>query len=350
MDVTVCVRDTGPGIPAEDAAHIFEPFYRGTFGARRNENGSGLGLSISRQFIQMHKGEMWLETEVGVGSAFFFRLPLQPLPTMMSGADRWLMEEWRWHERTQPSHLPSQPPVARALICDADADLHAAFARFDDGILYDRVASLSEAAQELGRLPAQKLILNAASPRLLVEQMTGAQQLWPDLPVIGCCLPPRQDHALAAGAAGQLLKPITHAELNAVVDRIDPPPRTVLVVDDDDDARRLFTRMLVADHPQLRVITAAAGAEAIDLLRRDPPDLMLLDIMLPDMDGWQVLAIKAESESLRAIPVFLLSAQDPNSEPLATSIIAVSMGETIPFHKLLRCAEIIPRLLQENRE
>lgn len=348
--VTVCVRDTGPGIPPEEAAHIFEPFYRGTFGARRNESGSGLGLSISRQFIQMHKGEMWLESQIGVGSAFFFSLPTQPIPQVMSSADRWLMEEWRWHERTQPANLPDEPATPRVLICDSNPDLQAAFARFDDRAIYDRVESLDEAAQEMGRCPAQRLIVNAASPRLLVEQMNSAQQIWPDLPIIGCCLAPKLGDALAAGACGQLLKPITHADLNAIVDQIEPTPRAVLVVDDDADARRLFSRMLTAEHPELRVTTASNGADAIEKMRSDAPDLVLLDIMLPEMDGWQVLAAKAEDATIRAIPTFLLSAQDPNSEPLSTGIIAVGMGETIPFHKLLRCAEIIPRLLQVSRE
>ncbi|MBX2999120.1 MAG: hybrid sensor histidine kinase/response regulator [Caldilineaceae bacterium] len=348
--VTVCVRDTGPGIPPEEAAHIFEPFYRGTFGARRNDSGSGLGLSISQQFIQMHKGQMWLKSSVGVGSAFFFSLPLQPLAHIQSGAERWLLEEWRWHERTQPSAATNEPATPRILICDANPDLQAAFARFDDKIIYDRVESLAEAVEEMGRLPAQSLIINAASPRLLLEIMNRAQQIWPDLPVIGCCLAPKLGHALAAGALGQLLKPITHADLNAIVDQIDPLPRTVLVVDDDADARRLFSRMLTADHPDLRVVTASTGGEAIEKMYTHAPDLVLLDIMLPDMDGWQVLAAKVENETLRPIPTFLLSAQDPNSEPLATAIIAVGMGEKIPFHKLMRCAEILPLLLQQSRE
>jgi CheY-like chemotaxis protein len=134
------------------------------------------------------------------------------------------------------------------------------------------------------------------------------------------------------------------------VDQIDPPPRTVLVVDDDADARRLFSRMLTADHPHMQVVTASTGTEALEKMHTDAPDLVLLDIMLPDMDGWQVLATKMESEAIRLIPTFLLSAQDPNSEPLSTSIIAVGMGETIPFHKLMHCAEIIPLLLQQSRE
>ncbi|MEZ4833192.1 MAG: hybrid sensor histidine kinase/response regulator [Caldilineaceae bacterium] len=349
LDVTVCVRDTGPGIPAEDAAHIFEPFYRGTFGARRNESGSGLGLSISRQFIQMHQGEMWLESEVGVGSAFFFRLPLlQPMPSVV-GAERWLVEDWGWRERTEPANLPEDAAKPRVLIIDETDDLQQAFARFHDQIVYDRVATLAEAATDLARLPAQMLIVNAASMRLLYEQAAEARRIEPLLPVVGCCLTPKLSQALAAGAVGQLLKPITHAELNAVLHEMEPSPRRVLVVDDDEDARRLFKRMLTADRPNLHVSTAGTGSEALQQMREVVPDLVLLDIMLPDMDGWQVLKTKMADPAIRAIPTYLLSAQDPNQEPLSTRVITLQMGESLPFHTLLRFVEVMPALLGQEK-
>ncbi len=346
FDVTVCVRDTGPGISTEDAAHIFEPFYRGTFGARRNESGSGLGLSISRQFIQMHKGEMWLESTLGEGSAFCFRLPLlQPIGSAMAGAERWLVEDWRWHERSEPANLPGELDKPRVLIVDDTDELQQAFGRFHDQVIYDRVCSLEEAAVDLARMPAQMMVVNAASARLLQDRMAQAQQIDPALPVIGCCLSPKLSQALTAGAAGQLLKPITHAELNNVLARLEPAPQTVLVVDDDADARRLFSRMLRANRPHLRVMTADDGAEAIRQMRMAAPDLVLLDIMLPDMDGWQVLEIKMGDEALRAIPTYFLSAQDPHNEPLSTQAISVGRGEPLPFRALLRCVELIPALL-----
>lgn len=344
--VTVGVRDTGPGIPAEEAAHIFEPFYRGAFGARRNEIGSGLGLSISRQFIELHDGKIWLESTVGMGSAFSFRLPLQSAPAVANGPQRWLSEAWSWYERTRPTQLPDQPAQARGLICDATGDLQAALTRFNDQMSYERVASLAEAATTLAHFPAEFLLINAPMPRLLVEQMSQAQQLWRDLPVIGCCLPPRLSNVLAAGALGQLLKPVTRTDLAAMLAQCEPLPQTTLLVDDDADGRRLFRRMLIACHPQMRVVTAANGAEALAKMASEAPDLVLLDIILPDMDGWEVLSIKAQRADLRAIPVVLLSAQDPNQEPLATHLLTVALGEPIPFAKLLRFTQLMPRLLR----
>ena len=343
--LTVCVRDTGPGIAPEDAAHIFEPFYRGTFGARRNENGSGLGLSISKQFIEMHSGRMWLESTLGEGSAFYFSLPITALPLPAGGADRWLLDEWRWHVRDQAANLPQKIVKPRVIICDANTDLCDAFSRFDDQAEYVRVASLVEAVGVVAEFPAHSLILNDASPRLLLEMLAEARQKWPDLPVMGCSLPPRLGHALAAGASGQLLKPITRTELAAVIGQVQPKPRTVLVVDDDGDTRRLFARMLVAIDETLRVVSAADGQEALAQMRAEQPDLVLLDVKLPEMDGWQVLAAKALDDALRPIPVFLLSAQDPGDEPLSSQILVAAAGERTPFYKLLRAAQVIPLLL-----
>lgn len=344
--VVLCVRDTGPGIAAEDAAHIFEPFYRGTFGARRNEGGSGLGLSICKQFIEMHDGKMWLESTVGVGSAFFFSLPITTIPTPLSGADRWLVEEWPWHARAEPAQLPTATHRPRVLLCDANTDLHDACVRFDDGKEYLRVDSWEMAIEMARQTPLHAVIVNGASPRVLLEGVTQTAQAAPDLPVLGCWFPPKLDHALAAGASGQLLKPVTRAELAARVAEVVPAPRTILVVDDDDDARRLFSRMLLASFATLRVVTARTGADALSVMQQEAPDLVLLDIMLPDMDGWQVLARKQADERLCRIPAILLSAQDPGDEPLSSRVLVAALGDRIPFAKLLRCMEVIPALLR----
>ncbi len=343
--ITFCVRDTGSGIPPEEAAHIFEPFYRGTFGARRNESGSGLGLSISKQFIEMHDGKMWLRSEIGVGSAFYFSLPLTPMGLALGNADRWLLEDWRWRERNEPANLPQNNAKARVVICDANPDLHDAFSRFNDQVEYLHIYALDDLGDEWGSV--QTLAINAASPRLLLESVEAARRLSADLPVLGCCLPPKMAQAIAAGATGQTLKPITRQGLETIVRSIQPAPRRILVVDDDADARRLFSRMLMAIVPDLCVESASTGGEALEKMASFGPDLVLLDIMLPDMDGWQVLAAKRQDERLRDIPVYLLSAQDPNHEPLTSPVIVTALGERTPFAKLLQCSEIIPAILRQ---
>jgi signal transduction histidine kinase len=95
-EVTVSVADTGPGIPPRDAERIFEPFSQGTSPAALRKGGSGLGLSISKQFVEMHDGRLWLESRVGEGSTFAFTLPLSPLAGPIAGPGRWNRRGGGW--------------------------------------------------------------------------------------------------------------------------------------------------------------------------------------------------------------------------------------------------------------
>ena len=142
---------------------------------------------------------------------------------------------------------------------------------------------------------------------------------------------------------------VARADLQEAIRAVGKPVRRILVVDDDPDVLRLFTRMLhscdeAADGP-LEVVTASGGEEALDRLRSDPPDLVLLDIIMPQVDGWQVLELKGRDEMIRNIPVVLVSAQDPREQPLASQALLATMGKGLPLSKLLRCSLEISALL-----
>ena len=169
----------------------------------------------------------------------------------------------------------------------------------------------------------------------------------PGTPIIACCVPARVERAASLGALGHLVKPITRADLERAIQTIDHPPRRVLLVDDDPDALALFGEMLHVCDSALEVVTASSGQEALEQLRRDPPDLMLLDIVMPDMDGWQVLASMSQQEGIPEVPTFVISAQDPIDQPLKSEFLWVSMDEGLSLNKLLGCSLAISRLLLE---
>jgi CheY-like chemotaxis protein len=110
---------------------------------------------------------------------------------------------------------------------------------------------------------------------------------------------------------------------------------------------QLFTRMLYTCDDQLEIITATSGAQALEKLRASRPDLMLLDIVMPDMDGWQVLAAKRQDEELWDIPVIILSAQDPADQPMASRVLLATLGEGLSLSKLLRCSQTLLTLLRQ---
>jgi len=171
----------------------------------------------------------------------------------------------------------------------------------------------------------------------------------PDTPVIGCAVSPQLDRALKVGAVDYLTKPVTRPVLEEAIRAVGKPVRRVLVVDDDPDALQLFTRMLQTCDGALEVVTASSGEQALAELRGSPPDLVLLDIIMPEVNGWQVLATKSQDDAIKDIPVILVSAQDPREQPLASRALLATMGEGLSLSKVLRCSlELSALLLQPD--
>jgi CheY-like chemotaxis protein len=344
--ILVSVTDTGPGIPPEDMDMIFEPFYQDKRPPLRQKGGSGLGLSISRRFIKLHGGRMWLESELETGTSFFFTLPVSLPLDHPARPGHWIKQDWVWREpafRTDPEGSSDQLVRPRVVICDETETLYSTFTHYSDRIDFVDAKSLSQATNSLAQCPAHALVLNIAAPQDLWPSVQLATQQIPDTPIIGCSVPRLAQQAMDAGALGHLTKPVTRADLENVLRTVGKPVRKVLVVDDDSDALELFGRMLRLCG--VEVATASSGAQALDELRRAPPDLMLLDIVMPDMDGWQVLEAIAHDQGRADVPTIFVSAQDPADRLPASRLVLAAMGEGVPLRKLLRCSLQLSTLL-----
>jgi CheY-like chemotaxis protein len=346
QEITARVTDTGPGISPENTKKVFEPFYQGMDNRRwHDQGGSGLGLSISKQFIELHHGRIWLESEPGVGSTFCFELPISPLTSPVTGPGSLVSEDWVWLERTSWPKVPKLPYQERLVICDETSNLFSLLTHYSDEIEFVDTKSLSQAIQELKNCPAHAVILNTASPNKLEPLVERARQEIPDTPIIGCSLPPQVDYALDVGAVDYLVKPITRAGLEEAIQKVDTPVQRVLVVDDNPDIRQLFTRMLSIYDDTLEIVTASSGEEALNELSSRPPDLVLLDIMLPDIDGWQILEYKGQNEAIRNIPVIVISTQSPAEQSMTSDVLLATIGQGLSVSKLLRCSLQFSKLL-----
>ena len=143
------------------------------------------------------------------------------------------------------------------------------------------------------------------------------------------------------------LLPNWRSELVEAIRGIGKPVKRILIVDDDPDVLQLWTRMLNSCDDALEIVAALSGEEALAQLRAGPPDLVLLDILMPDVDGWQVLELKRQDEAICDIPVVLVSAQDPTERPPASEALLVTIGEGISLNKLFHCSlEVSARLLK----
>jgi signal transduction histidine kinase/CheY-like chemotaxis protein len=346
--VLVSVTDTGPGVSPEDAKRVFEPYYQGVGTGQQGKGGSGLGLSISERFIKLHGGQMWLESEPGSGSAFFFTLPILEPTEHLIPPGHHIRADWVWHERafrTNQVISPDQLVRPRVIICDDTGTLHPAFTHYSDEIEFVDIQSLSQAVSELQRCPCHALVLNTAGCEDPFPLVGTAVRKAPDTPVIACSVPQPVQPAMDAGAVGHLVKPVTRDDLKEALRSLGKPVRHILVVDDDPDTLELFSRMLHMCDSELNVVTASSGEQALDELHRTSPDMMLLDIVMPEVDGWSVLEAIEQDEGIADVPTFFVSAQDPADQPPVSGFFLATMDGGLPLSRLLRCSLEVSKLL-----
>ncbi len=147
------------------------------------------------------------------------------------------------------------------------------------------------------------------------------------------------------GVAGYLVKPISRRALLDALERLPGNPKTILLVEDDAEALQLFWRMLRSSGRGYNVLTARDGKQALDRLAEGRPDAILLDLMMPQMDGLSFLKARAEDPALRSIPTIVVSARDPTSELVAADTLAIGYGGGLTVSQVLACVEGVSRIL-----
>ncbi|MDI7277893.1 MAG: response regulator, partial [Anaerolineae bacterium] len=346
--VLIDVADTGPGIEPEDAERIFEPFWQSRNQPWRDRDGSGLGLSISKQLVELHGGRIWVESRVGVGTVFHVELPVAEQPEHVRRPGLWIREDWPWKEaafRGARAASTEELTRPRVVVWDRTASLSPEWARYADVAEFVEAADLAGALRLLVECPAHAVLLNATSVDELARTADALRRESPTTPIVGGALVPPVARAQEAGALGHLVKPVTHSDIARAVQGAGRPVRRVLVVDDDPEVCRLLTRMLHACDQALEVQAVGSGAEALAQMRLAPPDLVLLDIVLPDVTGWEVLEQVHHDEGLAQVPVYMVSAQDPVEQPPVSSYLLAALGGGLTVRRWLNCALGLSALL-----
>jgi signal transduction histidine kinase/CheY-like chemotaxis protein len=348
-DVVVSVADTGPGIAVEDQKRLFEPFQQLDASIRRRHGGSGLGLSISRRFVEMHGGKMWLESEVGVGTTIVFSLPLEAPPAAALAQDdvkRWFSpyDEYEYRARTRRSRAPAPGLTAHYVLLEEGQTLQQLFSRYMDDVAITRVPDVDQARQVIDCSPARALVVNAPVPRdradhgQLVDLPYGT-------PTVTCWVPGEDEAAKRLGVVRYLVKPVTGKTLLRTLEDLGRETKTVLLVDDEPEALQLFSRVLSSSHRDYRILQATSGRRALGLMRQRQPDVLLLDLIMPGLDGFQVLQQKAQDPSIRDIPVVVVSSRDPTNQPIVSDSLMVTRGGGLSARDLLACIQAISEAL-----
>ncbi|MDP9316181.1 MAG: PAS domain S-box protein [Chloroflexota bacterium] len=311
--VRVDVQDTGIGLSPDEQQRIFDKFYRAKHQSTREIGGTGLGLSITEALVRLHGGEIFVTSEPGRGSTFSFTLPV---------ADGEIKTE---------THVPLVKPSGRILVIDDDPDIAHLIQRYLERAGYHvLIGHTAEEGVNMAQMERPDLItLDIMLPN--VDGFTALAWLkqdprTTDIPVMLMSILPDIGRGRLVGAVDYLIKPVhKHALLNRIGQILADTRANVLVVDDDQDVREMLAQML--SQAGYRVITATDGSEALDLVRHTLPQLALVDVKMPHVDGITVLRELRANERTRDLPVIMMTATPGSLED--SRQVVEALGSTI---------------------
>ena len=313
--VTFSVSDTGIGMTPAQQQKLFQPFMQADASTTRKYGGTGLGLVITQQFCEMMGGSIQAESQTGQGTTFTIRLPApgQDLRSeLLSQAIQ--SETYAGSAVTMASTIG----VSTILVIDDDPAVRDIMQRFLTREGFDVITSMS--GQEGLRLAREQspdmILLDVRMPNLNGWEVLSRLKSDPDLaniPVIMVTVEEDQSLGCALGAVDYLLKPIDYDRLLTLLQpyRLNSTP-SVLVVEDNPDNREMLSRQLAK--VGWRVLEAENGLEALKLMQRDRPSIILLDLMMPEMNGFEFIQALRQNPKWRSLPVIVLTAKDLSIE------------------------------------
>lgn len=303
--VTVEVHDTGLGIPPAEQALIFDEFGRSERSIQHGYGGLGLGLAVCRRLVALHGGTIGVRStgKEGEGSTFYFTLPTIPPPA-----------------QTEATACRSQAQKGVLLLTAAPETTHPLAEQLRQrGIPVDVMAPASGWLEKVAALGPGAVVADAGLAAGQGWQMMTALRHHPATREIPLLLYVQVGEGAAVLELQHLIKPFGYDDLKRTLDRCLALPsqaptatsdvHTILVVDDDADTVEMHARLVQTHLPHSRVLKARGGREALEMLRRERVDLVLLDLLMPDVDGFAVLAAMREMPSTRHVPVVVLTGQ-----------------------------------------
>jgi PAS domain S-box-containing protein len=303
----ICVHDTGIGISAPDMDRLFQPFVQIDSSLSRQFQGTGLGLALVRKLAVLHGGAVGLRSRSGAGSSFSVWLPCDaPAAAAPSEA-----------VRPAPSAPDGEPPLVLVV---EDDDRAADLIRVQlerDGCRVARAASAEAALEMLQELQPDLITLDVLLPGIdgweLLVRLKRDHALAP-IPVVMLSIVADSGRGLSLGAVEVLQKPVLSRDIHQVLEQLGLLAAAaagrrfdVLVADDDPQALELVTTQI--EQFNCRALAAHGGVEAVEMARRHRPDLIVLDLMMPDLNGFEVVEQLQRDAATALIPIIVLTAK-----------------------------------------
>jgi CheY-like chemotaxis protein/anti-sigma regulatory factor (Ser/Thr protein kinase) len=309
--VELSVSDTGIGIRPEHQAAIFEEFRQVQENQGAVKEGTGLGLAISRRLIEEQGGKIWVESEPGKGSVFHF--------TVLSA-----MAKPKRAVSTIPPPIPAAGRKPLVLVVDDEAPARELLLSYLEPAGYATViaTSGSEALEKARNLRPDAITLNMLTPskngwEVLFELKSSPETS--HIPVVIVSVVDKRKMGFALGACEYLLKPVDRELLIRVLrSNVGPPEKAterILIAEDDETTLQFLSQSLQGEGYD--VLLARNGREAEEILSSRPVSALLLDLAMPEVDGFEVLHFVHQRSELREIPVFVLTGKELGSDEIA---------------------------------
>ena len=339
------VSDTGIGMTAEQLTKLFEDFSQADQSTARRYGGTGLGLAITRRLCRMMGGDVTVTSEAGKGSTFTVRLPI-------AASDE---------DKAEEVAIASRDPAVVGncvLVIDDDATARELIANHlrEEGFAVVTAAGGRDGLKLAEELHPLAITLDVIMPDIdgwtVMAALHGNPAL-ADIPVVMATITDQQRKGMTLGASGYLTNPIDRNELIALLRPFQARarPTRVLMVEDDRGQRDVIRNLLEPQH--WAVSEAENGRAALQRLSVESPDIILLDLMMPEMDGFQLLTELRGNTDWRNIPVVVITALDLSAadrQRLNSGVEAILLKNSFDSAQLVRAVrQAVAEARRRNR-
>jgi PAS domain S-box-containing protein len=294
--ITFQVKDQGRGIPADKLETVFERFQQVDASDSRHHDGTGLGLAICRSIVQQHGGRIWVESTLGEGSTFYFTLPI-------------LLKE------PTPDAIASNHPLV--LVCDDDPSCRTVLQTLLEAQNYQvvTVASGQEAVEQAAALQPHVILLDLLMPAMNGWEVMAVLKERADtkeIPIVICSVCSQTQSNLPDGSFVDWVdKPLDEGALfSSLKQALAIPCKQVRILIVEDDANLAQVLITLFERHEIETFHAQTGREAIRLSQQLQPDLLILDLVLPDGDGFAVVEWLSQHNCLHSVPLVVYSAKE----------------------------------------
>ncbi len=341
---SISVADTGIGISDEALPRIFKEFQQADSSTTRQYGGTGLGLSISRNLARLLGGDLTVSSEVGIGSVFTLKIPMQYKNRIV------LEEEEISQKESAVVNSPSDPEKKLVLVIDDDPD---AVYLLQENLVQNEFEIIGARNGRDGLIMARDRHPHAILLDIVMPEADGWQILHDlkedpitsKIPVILLTIVDKKALGFRLGASAYLLKPLDPTAVMDTLNRIiikDDRPKNILVVDDDPNVADMLQQYL----PESQYIMRAAGdgIEGLKAIEKEKPDIILLDIMMPRLDGFGFIERLRSYPETQELPIIVISAKELSKEEirkLKASVTTIMKKQGFRGEKLIEQIETV---------